>query len=42
MVKQIIIKKGEPKDYLVTGTITLVAVGLDGQLLQVPAEFHDL
>ena len=42
VVKQIIIKKGEPKDYLVTATITLVAVGDDGQLRQVPAEFHDL
>jgi acyl-CoA thioester hydrolase len=42
VVKQIIIKKGEPKDYLVTATITLVAVGDDGQLRQVPGEFHDL
>jgi acyl-CoA thioester hydrolase len=42
VVKQIIIKKGEPKDYLVTATITLVAVGDDGELRQVPGEFHDL
>jgi acyl-CoA thioester hydrolase len=42
VVKQIIIKKGEPRDYLVTATVTLVAVGLDGQLRQIPAEFHDL
>ena len=41
-VKQIIIKKGEPRDYLVTATITLVAVGQDGQLRQVPEEFHDI
>jgi len=42
VVKQIIIKKGEPKDYLVTATITLVTVGPDGQLMQVPGEFHQL
>jgi acyl-CoA thioester hydrolase len=40
--KQIIIKQGEPKDYLVTATITLVAVGSDGKLLQIPEEFHRL
>lgn len=42
VVKQIIIKKGEPKDYLVTATITLVAVAADGQLLEIPPEFHEL
>jgi len=30
VVKQIIIKKGEPRDYLVTATITLVPVDTDG------------
>jgi len=42
VVKQIIIKKGEPRDYLVTATITLVPVDTDGQLIEVPAEFHAL
>jgi acyl-CoA thioester hydrolase len=42
VVKQIIIKKGEPRDYLVTATITLVPVSVEGQLIQVPAEFHAL
>jgi acyl-CoA thioester hydrolase len=42
VVKQIIIKKGEPRDYLVTATVTLVAVGPDGQLKEIPAEFHEL
>ncbi|HMK33517.1 MAG TPA: YbgC/FadM family acyl-CoA thioesterase [Desulfomonilaceae bacterium] len=42
VVKQIIIKRGEPKDYLVTATITLVTVGSDGQLMEVPGEFHGL
>jgi acyl-CoA thioester hydrolase len=42
VVKQIIIKKGEPRDYLVTATVTLVAVTSDGQLQQVPGEFHRL
>jgi acyl-CoA thioester hydrolase len=42
VVKQIITKKGEPRDYLVTATITLVAVGLDGELRQIPPEFHEL
>jgi len=40
--KQIITKKGEAKDYLITATITLVAVGTDGQLLKLPEEFHSL
>ncbi len=40
--KQVIIKSGEPKDYLVTATITLVAVGNDGKLMQIPEEFHGL
>lgn len=42
VVKQIIIKKGEPRDYLITATVTLVAVGTDGQLREIPHEFHEL
>ena len=42
VVKQIIIKKGEPRDYLVTATVTLVTVTPDGQLREVPGEFHEL
>jgi acyl-CoA thioester hydrolase len=42
VVKQIIIKKGEPRDYLVTATITLVPVSVDGKLIEVPPEFHAL
>ena len=42
VVKQIIIKKGEPRDYLVTATVTLVPVSVEGQLIQVPSEFHAL
>lgn len=42
MVKQIIIKKGQSKDYLSTASITLVAVGTDGKLQEIPEEFHTL
>lgn len=42
VVRQIIIRKGEPRDYLVTANVTLVAVGTDGKLREVPREFHDL
>ncbi len=42
VVKQIIIRKGEPRDYLVTATVTLVAVSPEGQLLEIPPEFHGL
>ena len=42
VVRQIVSKKGEPRDYLVTATVTLVAVSPDGQLLDIPAEFHEL
>jgi len=42
VVKQIIMKKGQPKDYLVTATVTLVAVGPDGNLKEIPKEFHEL
>ena len=41
-LKQIISRKGEPMDYLVTGTITLVAVSPEGELLPIPEEFHSL
>jgi len=42
VVKQIVIKKGEPRDYLVTASVTLVNVDPDGKLKEVPGEFHDL
>jgi acyl-CoA thioester hydrolase len=42
VAKQIIIKKGEPRDYLVTATITFVLVGTEGRLLEVPGEFQSL
>lgn len=42
VAKQVIIKKGQPRDYLITATVTLVPVGNDGQLREVPPEFHDL
>lgn len=42
VVKQIVTKQGQPRDYLVTATVTLVNVAPDGQLRQVPGEFHDL
>jgi acyl-CoA thioester hydrolase len=42
VAKQIITKKGEPRDYLVTATITFVFAGTDGRLLEVPDEFHTL
>jgi acyl-CoA thioester hydrolase len=42
VAKQIIIKKGEPRDYLVTATITFVFTGKEGLLLEVPGEFHGL
>jgi len=42
VVKQIIIRKGEPRDYLVTATVTLVTVTPEGQLREVPGEFHEL
>jgi acyl-CoA thioester hydrolase len=40
--KQIIARKGEARDYLVTATITFVFVGADRHLLEVPPEFHSL
>jgi acyl-CoA thioester hydrolase len=42
VVRQIISKKGEPRDYLVTATVTLVAVSPEGKLLEIPREFHEL
>ncbi|MGC8602298.1 MAG: YbgC/FadM family acyl-CoA thioesterase [Desulfomonilaceae bacterium] len=42
VVKQIIFKKGQPRDYIVTASVTLVAVGEDGELRAIPQEFHDL
>ncbi|MFH0959956.1 MAG: YbgC/FadM family acyl-CoA thioesterase [Pseudomonadota bacterium] len=42
VVKQIVIRKGMPKDYLVSANVTLVAVGDDGQLMEIPREFHGL
>ncbi len=42
VAKQIITKKGEPRDYLVTATITFVFTGTDGQIVEVPDEFHAL
>ena len=42
VVKQIVIRKGEPRDYLVTATVTLVNVTPEGELREVPAEFHEL
>ncbi len=42
VVRQIITRQGEPRDYLVTGTVTLVTVNPDGELLPVPGEFHEL
>ncbi len=42
VVKQILIKKDEPRDYLVTATVILVAVSPDGALMSIPDEFHQL
>lgn len=42
VVKQIIIRKGEPRDYLITATVTLVTVNPEGQLKEVPPEIHGL
>jgi tol-pal system-associated acyl-CoA thioesterase len=42
VVKQIISRQGEPNDYLVTATVTLVTVDPSGKLIPVPDEFHSL
>lgn len=42
VVRQIIQKKGEPRDYLVTAKVTLVTASPNGELMEVPREFHTL
>ncbi len=42
VARQIITRIGEPKDYLITATVTLVAVDTGGQLIPIPKEFHAL
>jgi acyl-CoA thioester hydrolase len=42
VVRQIVQKKGEPRDYLVTATVTLVTVSPEGKLMEVPKEFHEI
>ncbi|MFH0823132.1 MAG: YbgC/FadM family acyl-CoA thioesterase [Pseudomonadota bacterium] len=42
VVRQILTRKDEPKDYLVTATVTLCAVSPEGKLMRIPQEFHDL
>lgn len=42
VVRQIIQKKGEPRDYLVTAKVTLVTASPNGELMEVPREFHEL
>lgn len=41
-VRQIIQKKGEPRDYLVTARVTLVTVNPAGELMEIPREFHEI
>ncbi len=40
VLRQIILKKGEPRDYLVTARVILVTVSANGELMEVPLEFH--
>jgi tol-pal system-associated acyl-CoA thioesterase len=40
--RQIVTKKGEPLDYLVTATVTVVNVNPAGEVLEIPPEFHEL
>jgi acyl-CoA thioester hydrolase len=40
VLRQIILKKGEPRDYLVTARVTLVTVSRNGELMELPSEFH--
>ncbi len=40
VLRQIILKKGQPRDYLVTARVTLVTVSTNGELMEVPREFH--
>lgn len=42
VVRQIIHREGEPKDYLITARVTLVTASPRGDLLEVPREFHEL
>ncbi|MEJ2715562.1 MAG: hypothetical protein P8182_00225 [Deltaproteobacteria bacterium] len=42
VVRQIVQKKGEPRDYLVTAKVTLVTASPNGELMEVPREFHEL
>lgn len=42
VVRQIVSRTGEPKDYLVSAIVTLVTVSPEGEMMPVPAEFHDL
>ena len=42
VARQIITREGEPKDYLVTATVTLVGVDTDGELIPIPQEVQDL
>jgi acyl-CoA thioester hydrolase len=42
VVRQIITRKGEPRDYLITATVTLVTVDPEGKLKEVPSEIHAL
>lgn len=42
VAKQIMARKGEPRDYWVTASVAFVAVGAEGQLLEVSAKFHSL
>ena len=42
VARQIITREGEPKDYLVTATVTLVGVDTDGELIPIPQEIQDL
>ncbi len=40
--KQIVARKGESRDYLVTATVTFVVVDADGRALEVPPEFYNV
>jgi acyl-CoA thioester hydrolase len=42
VVRQIIHREGEPKDYLITARVTLVTASPKGDLMEVPREFHEL
>jgi tol-pal system-associated acyl-CoA thioesterase len=42
VVRQIIHRSDEPKDYLVTARVTLVTANPQGELIEVPREFHEI